>query len=89
MAYVTTNPPKLITPRMGGADGAPALWGYASEDVHTDVDAANYFSNGLDLGMKVNDVVFVVKTTATIGVTIHVVTEVSADGATVAAAILA
>jgi hypothetical protein len=62
---------------------------YASEDVHTDVDAANYFTNGADLGMRVNDVVIVIKTTATIGATIHVVTEVSSDGATVAAAILA
>lgn len=86
MAYATTLPPRLLVPRMGAGT---ALWAYASEDVHTDVDAANYFTNGAALGMKVNDIVLVVKTTATIGVTAHVVTEVSSDGATIAAAILA
>jgi hypothetical protein len=87
MAYATTNPPKLLVPRIGSGN---ALWLYASEDVHTDVDATDYFTNGADLGMKVNDVVMVVKTTATIGATLHVVTDVDADGnATVSAAILA
>lgn len=86
MAYVTSNPPAMITQSVGAA---PALWFYASEDVHTDVDAANYFTNGAALGMRVNDVVIVIKTTATIGATLHVVTEVSSDGATVAPAILA
>ena len=87
MAYATTNPPALIGQTVGAA---PALWMYASTDVHTDVDAADYFSNGAALGMRVNDVVIVVKTSATIGATIHVVTTVTAGGAaTVAAAILA
>lgn len=86
MAYVTSNPPAAVT---DGNGAGPAVWVYASEDVHTDVDAANYFTNGKALGMRVNDVVIVVKTTATIGATLHVVTEVSSDGATVSAAILA
>lgn len=86
MAYVTTNPPACVYSGMGAA---PAMWVYASEDVHTDVDAANYFTNGSALGMRVNDVVTVVKTSATIGATLHVVTEVSSDGATVSSAILA
>lgn len=87
MAYATTNPPRLLVPRMGSGT---ALWAYASTDVHTDVDAADYFSNGDALGMEVNDVVIVVKTSATIGATLHVVTAVTAGGAaTVAAAILA
>lgn len=86
MAYSTSLPPQLVGGRMGGGLG---LWLYASEDVHTDVDAANYFSNGLALGMKVNDTVIVTKTTATIGATLHTVTEVSSDGATVSPAILA
>jgi hypothetical protein len=85
MAYATSNPPNRIAGEVGGN----SLWLYVSEDVHTDVDAANYFSNGLALGMKVNDVVMVVKSTATIGVTLHSVTEVSSDGATIAPAILA
>lgn len=87
MAYSTTIPPRLLVPRIGGGT---ALWAYASVDLHTDVDAADYFSNGDALGMKVNDIVLVVKTTATIGATIHVVTSVTAGGAaTVAPAILA
>lgn len=86
MAYSTSNPPIMVTQSIGAA---PAFWLFPSEDIHTDVDAANYFTNGQALGMRVNDVVCVIKTTATIGATLHVVTEVSSDGATVSAAILA
>lgn len=88
MAYATSNPPKLLVPGMGS--GQPSLWVYTSTDVHTDVDAADYFSDGDALGMKVGDVVLVSKSTATIGTTIHYVSAVTAGGAaTVAAAILA
>lgn len=88
MAYATTNPPMKVASGIGS--GGPSLWIYTSEDVHTDVDAADYFSNGDALGMKVNDVVFVIKTTATKGVTAHSVVTVTAGGAaTVAPAILA
>lgn len=87
MAYATTNPPVLMGNRIGGHQ---ALWLYKSTDVHTDVDAADYFSDGDALGMKVNDVVIVTKTSATIGATLHVVTAVTAGGAaTVSPAILA
>lgn len=87
MAYSTSTPPNMIAQSVGAA---PALWVYASTDVHTDVDAADYFSNGYALGMRVNDVVIVVKTSATIGATLHVVTAVTSGGAaTVSAAILA
>lgn len=87
MAYSASNPPALLTQSIGTA---PALWVYASTDVHTDVDASDYFSNGSALGMRVNDVVIVIKTSATIGATIHVVTGVTAGGAaTIAPAILA
>lgn len=87
MAYSTSNPPKLLVPRVGNGN---ALWVYASEDVHTDVDAAGYFTNGEALGMKVNDFVMVGKTTATIGATLHLVQEItSAGAATISPAILA
>ncbi|RWL14882.1 MAG: hypothetical protein EOR57_31545 [Mesorhizobium sp.] len=87
MAYATSNPPNMVAQSIGAA---PALWIYSSTDVHTDVDAADYFSNGTALGMRVGDVVIVVKTTATIGATLHVVTVATAGGAaTVSAAILA
>lgn len=87
MAYSTSNPPVMLAGRM--ADG-PAIWVYNSTDVHTDVDATDYFSNGDALGMKVSDMVLVGKTSATIGATLHYVTTVTALGAaTVAPAILA
>lgn len=86
MAYSTSNPPIRTS---GGLGGAQQVWQYVSTDVHTDVDATDYFSNGDELGMKVNDLVSVTKSTATIGVTWHVVTAVTAGGAaTVSAAIL-
>lgn len=88
MAYATSNPPKLLVPGMGS--GQPSLWVYTSTDVHTAVAAADYFSNGDALGLKVGDIVLVSKSTATIGTTVHYVSAVTAGGAaTVAAAILA
>lgn len=88
MAYATTNPPKLLVPSMGS--GQPSLWVYTSTDVHTDVDATGYFTNGSDLGLKVGDIMFVSKSSATIGTTLHYVQTVTAGGAaTIAAAILA
>ena len=87
MAYATTNPPKLMIPRMGTGT---ALWAYTSTDVHTTVAGADYFSNGDALGMEVGDVIMVSKSTATIGTTLHYVSVVTAGGAaTVEAAILA
>jgi Fe-S cluster assembly scaffold protein SufB len=87
MAYSTSLPPVQVA---SGFGSGAALFIYSSADVHTDVDATDYFTNGSALGMKVNDVVIVVKTTATIGATIHVVTAVTAGGAaTVSPAILA
>ena len=87
MAYATTNPPRLLVPRMGGGT---ALWAYTHTDIHTDVDAADYFSDGHALGMRVGDIVLVSKSDATIGTTIHYVSVSTSGGAaTVAAAILA
>ncbi len=87
MAYSVSLPPKLLVPRVGNGN---ALWIYSSVDVHTDVDASGYFTNGDALGMKVDDAVIVIKTTATVGATLHSVLSVTAGGAaTVAPAILA
>lgn len=86
MAYATSNPPVQVACGIGNG---PALWIYNSTDVHTDVDATDYFSDGAARGMKVGDMVLVGKTTATIGATVHYVSAVTAGGAaTVAAAIL-
>jgi hypothetical protein len=87
MAYSVTNPPQL---KHGGAAGMIQEWTYNSTDVHTDVDATDYFTNGHALGMRVGDHVQVGKTTATIGVTLHMVTAVTVGGAaTISPAILA
>lgn len=86
MAYVSAQW-NLVTQAVG--DG-PALWiGYGT-DVHTDVDAADFISDGSAKGMRVNDVVIYVKTSATVGATLHSVASVTAGGAaTVTPAILA
>lgn len=59
MAYSTSAPPQLLIPGIGNA---PSVWLYSSTDAHTDVDAAGYFTNGADLGIKANDVMIVVDT---------------------------
>lgn len=87
MAYATSNPPICTFAGMGGGS---QLWTYTSTDVHTDVDATGYFTNGSALGMRVGDIVFVSKSSATIGTTVHYVGTVTAGGAaTVIVAILA
>lgn len=86
MAYETSNPPKCI---LHGIGGGPSIWVYADGDAHTDVDATDYFTNGLELGMKVGDVVIVQNTTG-YTTTLHSVSAVDADGnATISAAVLA
>jgi hypothetical protein len=80
MTYATTNPPSLVSQRIG--DG-PAVWMYKSADVDSDVNAASYFSNGIALGMAVGDIVLVVDTT-TPKVSFHGVASVSATAATTA-----
>lgn len=78
--------PICIVPRIGSG---PALWIYNSTDVHTDVDAVGYFTNGHALGMRVNDHVLVGKTSDTKGVTAHlVITSTAGGAATISAAIL-
>jgi hypothetical protein len=87
MAYSQVNPPKCLVPGVGGG---PAIWAYQSTDVHTDVDASGYFTNGGVLGMKAGDIVFVQDTdTGTHNTTIHSVQAVTAGAATISAAVLA
>lgn len=83
----TTSYPILLVPRVGAGI---ALWAYTSTDVHTTVDDTDYFTNGDAAGMKVGDVLINVKSSATIGATLHSVQTVTAGGAaTVSPAILA
>lgn len=60
MAYDTSNPPAMISQRVGATGGA--LWYYASTDNLAAVNTAGYFSNGYDLGMRAGDIVFVLDT---------------------------
>ena len=89
MTYATEGL-KLLIP---GIDSQPNVWTYVSTDIHTSVDLDGYFTDGAARGMKVGDVVFVGKSSATIGYTIHYVETVTAADASpytsIAEAILA
>lgn len=57
MAYAVTNPPRLMVPSMNSS--GPNIWTYQSADVDDTVNGASYFSNGVSLGMKVGDLVWI------------------------------
>jgi hypothetical protein len=79
MAYDTANPPALVQQPVGG--GAGKVWLYRSTDGAGDVDAAGYITNGLQLGMTVGDLVWVIDTNASpVVTTLHQVSAVSAAG---------
>jgi hypothetical protein len=87
MAYVTAQ---LNQVSQGGVGNGPQLWVMTGTDIHTDVDAADWISDGDAKGLKVSDIVIYVKTTATVGATLHSVSAVTAGGAaTLTPAILA
>jgi hypothetical protein len=52
MAYSSTNPPALVTQRIGGG---PALWLYTSTHTAAEAAASSFFSNGHALGMRAGD----------------------------------
>lgn len=78
MTYSTATAPGLIAQK-NGSNGA-AVWIYKSADGMALVGAADYFSNGYSLGMKVGDQVIVVNTT-TGSTTVATVAVVTLDGA--------
>lgn len=80
MAY-DTNGLVLVGPTPSGAQ----VWTYKSADVVGDVDAANYFSDGEDRGMRVGDRVTVVDTTTPLVTDCWVSAIDSAGNATVTA----
>ena len=84
MAYSNTG----LKLQNTGTSGGPNIYVYTSADIHTDVDATGYFSDGKDFGMKVGDVVFV-QVTPAYTTTIHSVSAVSGTAATISAAVLA
>lgn len=78
MAYATSNPPEKL---LSNLDGTFNIWVYRSTDPAATVDSANYFTNGVSLGMKAGDMVFVVDTDASpVLTTLHQVNAASADG---------
>ncbi len=77
MAYATSNPPRLMLSGIGSST-SPQIWWYRSTDAAATVDAANYITNGGDLGLRVGDVMYVTDTDASPPITtLH---QVSATG---------
>jgi hypothetical protein len=60
MAYSTATPPRMKA--NGGLYGPGQTWTYSTADTAATVDTAGYITNGLDLGMKVGDLVEVTVT---------------------------
>jgi len=61
MAYATTNPPALVSSRIGSGSGN--IFYYNHTDAIASVLATGYFTDGYALGMRVGDVVHVADTT--------------------------
>ena len=80
MAYATTNPPQVAVPSMG--EQGPSIWTYTSADPRATVNLANYFSDGVDLGMKVGDLVIVYDSVTPL-TSLHFVAAVTATAADV------
>jgi hypothetical protein len=67
--YETANPPTIIsgplarfnTPEEGG-NTTPSVWLYASADPIATVQGAGYISDGIQRGLQVGDIVFVIDT---------------------------
>ncbi len=77
--YSTSNPPALITQRVGASAGA--IWWYTSVDAIAVVRFTGYFTNGDALGMKVGDMVIVVDNDASpVAMQICIVSDVTAGG---------
>lgn len=79
MAYLTSNPPAMLTQRLG-SNGPAAFWMYSSTDAATVVRVSGYITNGYDLGLVVGDLVFQSSVDASVA-HIYVVTAVVVDGA--------
>lgn len=69
MAYSVNNPPVPVSSgplagyganEPGAGQTIPKIWVYSSADPIATVQGAGYFTNGLTLGMRVNDIVFVI-----------------------------
>jgi len=79
MAYSTSNPPRLAVPAVGAS--GPQIWTYDSADAATVVRAADYFTDALDLGMKVGDTIIQGDSAGGTVAHMYPVLTVDADGA--------
>lgn len=77
MAYSSSNPPRRVQEL--GWNGK-AMWMYESADPHATVEGAGYFSDGTRYGLKIGDLMYVIRT-GTVEVTIHRVTAIAAPNA--------
>lgn len=81
MAYVTTNPPKLLIGAFTKGSGV-SIWTYSSADAAATIDDDGYVTNASALGMAAGDIVFVTDTSTTPDtMTTHMVTSITAGGA--------
>jgi hypothetical protein len=62
MGYSTSNPPYLETQAPGAGK---RTWVYTTTDAKETVDGDGYFTNGLDLGFKANDLIKILCTDGT------------------------
>lgn len=60
MAYDRNNPPALFA---NGVGGMARFWIYKSPDPVATVNTAGYFTNGVDLGLKLWDPMLIIDTT--------------------------
>lgn len=75
MAYSASAPPTLILQVIAGI----RMWYHTAADATATVDTAGYITNGGNLGMKVNDIVYHKdSTTDATALTMHKVVTVSA-----------
>ena len=76
MAYSTSSPPN----RISGTIGGNSVWFYThATDNSAAVLAQDYFTNGLDLGMIIGDLVIHFEIDALL-MTLHSVSTVDSDG---------
>ena len=79
MAYVTTNPPAMISQRTGASAGA--IWWYTSTDAKATVDGSGYISNADALGIKAGDLLIALDNDASpLELSLHIVSTVTAGG---------
>ena len=79
--YSISNPPVLVIPAPMGRGNAPQFWVYQTADADATVDDSGYFTNGLALGMKVGDLVYVYDTATPKGWIHNVITVSTTTGA--------